>query len=277
VPLRSGDADPANSAPEKAGGSTRAFPDVYVINIDGSDARLSAITAELQAAGLPFTRLSAVDGRTKQASQFAQYDAEAAVRYGGRVLLAGEVACFLSHVAGAQRLLDSDATYALVLEDDAELAPDFAAHVTETLRWLESRPQIGWDVINLGSVGQKYVTRLHQSGEHVLLHSHYFPMMASGLLWTRAGAAHLVSNSARIWTTIDLYLRHTETRRQRGLVVYPPLVRQVFRGTSDIDYTIRARDRTPRGALYFLRKQRRTLLNNTIAILGLLRSRLTPA
>jgi glycosyl transferase, family 25 len=265
----------AGTADDHARGVQQAFPTVYVINLDGSDARLAAITAQLDAAGLQFTRVPGVDGRGKLASQFPQYDAAATMRYGGRPMLGGEVACFLSHIACASRLLASSATYALVLEDDAELSPDFAAQVTETLRWLEANPRVQWEVINLGSPGQKFVTQLHQSGEYVLYRAHFFPMMASCLLLTRAGAEQLVRTSERLWTTVDLYLRHIQTRRQRGLVVYPPLVRQVFRGTSDIDYTLRKDDDQKRGLRYFLRKQRRTLLGSSIALLAMVRTRLT--
>jgi glycosyl transferase, family 25 len=256
--------------------SARTIPDIYVINLAGSDARLAAVTAQLDSAGLSFTRVAAIDGRGKPATVFPQYDAAATLRYNGRPMLGTEVACYLSHVAAATCLLATDAPYALVLEDDVVLSPTFATQLSDTVHWLDSQRHAPWHVINLGVNGVKYITPIARVGEHTVHHAHYFAMMASGMLWTRAGAAALVRSSRAIFAPVDTYLRHALTRNQRGLVLLPPVVQTLSNAASEIDDADMPRDRSSRrGALYFLRKQRRTLLGNMIAILGLLRARLT--
>ena len=44
----------------------------------------------------------------------------------GRYLVAGEIACYLSHVRALQTFLASDADHALILEDDVEIDADIA-------------------------------------------------------------------------------------------------------------------------------------------------------
>jgi glycosyl transferase, family 25 len=255
--------------------TSHAVPHIYVINLDGSDARLAAVQVQLDAAQLSHSRVAAVDGRGKPASAMPEYDEREAMRYIGRHMLGGEVACFLSHVKCAQLLLQSDAQFALVVEDDVVLHPDFATHVAAALHWLEAHPEQSWDVINVGCSAIKFATPLHRLGQQTLFHAHYFAMSTLCLLWSRHGAAQFVAASNRIFAPVDVYLRFAQTRSGRGLAIYPPLVRQVIGAGSEIDTsTVPRYHSSRRGLPYFLRKQRRTLGGNMIALQGYIRAML---
>ncbi len=255
--------------------TSQAVPHVYVINLDGSDARLAAVQVQLDAAQLSHSRVAAVDGRGKPASAMPQYDAREAMRYIGREMLGGEVACFLSHVECANQLLQSEAQYALVVEDDVVLHPDFSTHVSAAIRWLEAHPEQPWDVINVSCSAIKFATPLHRLGQQTLFHAHYFAMSTLCLLWNRHGAAQFVAASNQIFAPVDMYLRFAQTRSGRGLAIYPPLVRQVVGAGSEIDTSMVPRYHSSRRGLpYFLRKQRRTLQGNIIALQGYIRARL---
>ncbi len=65
-------------------------------------------------------------------------------RWIGGQLGAGEIGCAESHRRALQRLVDSGARFGVILEDDAELAPDFRAAVEH----LVSRTA-GWDLVRL--------------------------------------------------------------------------------------------------------------------------------
>ena len=65
--------------------------DVQLINLEGSDARLGKARAALDAAGIPFRRLPAFDGRKLRPDELPLYDAERASRDYGRKLT-GEAA-----------------------------------------------------------------------------------------------------------------------------------------------------------------------------------------
>lgn len=96
---------------------------VYVINLNRSTDRLARISADLNAAGLAFERIPAIDA--SEPAIFEQvYDARENRRNYLAPLSRQEVACFLSHRRAWQTFLEtSDAPYAIFLEDDAAPLP----------------------------------------------------------------------------------------------------------------------------------------------------------
>lgn len=200
----------------------------YLINLEGSDGRLAQATAQLTAAGLPFTRVAAFDGRGLAREEFPDYDHARALAHMGRPLRGGEVGCYLSHLEAARQFLASGAAYGLVLEDDLQLMPDFAAGLAAVLTLVDERAA-DWDLVHLAAGRHKIFTRIagfEVAGQrHVLTRAHYFPMVTTALLWSRAGAAAFVAAHRQIWAPVDNYLRHWQLSRDRGLAVWPPLVK----------------------------------------------------
>ena len=90
---------------------------IYVVNLARRPDRLAFMDGQLQALGLPYTRINAVDGL-----------GEADIGYPPAPprLSKPEYACYLSHVACWQAILDSGDQHALILEDDVVLAKSFA-------------------------------------------------------------------------------------------------------------------------------------------------------
>ena len=102
---------------------------VFVINLDRASERMQRMSARLL--GLNFERLSAVDGRRSDLPQAPG-------------MQAGEVGCLLSHRKAWAAMLGAGDPFVCVLEDDAELSPDFAEYVREA-DWLPA----DFDVIKL--------------------------------------------------------------------------------------------------------------------------------
>lgn len=99
-----------------------------VINLDRSPKRLELITKQLSALGLSFERVAAIDGRKMKPEALERFEApyddprKCIFRY---ALQPTEIACFLSHAACWQRLVESDAEWGLVMEDDVAISPRF--------------------------------------------------------------------------------------------------------------------------------------------------------
>jgi glycosyl transferase, family 25 len=119
----------------------------WVINLDRAPDRLARITEQLQRLQLPFTRLSAVDARTMTASEQAALDAPNYCRQHGMTPLLGELGCYLSHVRLMQQFLQSEAEFAMVLEDDVMLHDGLPA----VLQGLLAQPA-RWDMVKLSGV-----------------------------------------------------------------------------------------------------------------------------
>ena len=178
----------------------------YLINLDGSDERLSAISAALQKHGIAFERVPAVDGRQFDVQALDCYQEQEALSYMGRQLVGGEIGCYLSHLECAKRFLASDSDALVVIEDDMQVDINFLPIIENALRWLaQQHPH--WEVINYGNQKMKIATPLHSVKEQgqtfALCHAHYFPMTTTGIVWSRSGAQAFVDASGQIFAPVD--------------------------------------------------------------------------
>jgi glycosyl transferase family 25 len=196
----------------------------YVINLDGSADRLAAIAERLADFGIEFERVAAVDGRKMDLSILPGYDAERAERYMGRSLVGGEIGCYLSHLKVAEAFLQSDAPYALVLEDDALPLCNPVELLDQAL------PNLGaidanWLLINIGNNKLKIATPLKRytvgSRKCELVAAHYFPMTTSAIVWSREGARRFVEEHDKIFAPVDNYFRYWLTRTGHGYSFWP--------------------------------------------------------
>ncbi|MEM9106835.1 MAG: glycosyltransferase family 25 protein, partial [Pseudomonadota bacterium] len=104
------------------------------INLRQSEDRWALIAADAARCGIELRRIDAVDGRQIDRSDWRDFDAAKFARCNGRRPMAGEYGCYRSHVKALQTFLETDATSAVILEDDArlnELLPTFAAMLDE--------------------------------------------------------------------------------------------------------------------------------------------------
>lgn len=119
----------------------------WVINLDRAPDRLARISSQLQALGLPFTRLPAVDARALTSAQAAAIDEPEYRRKHGMTPVPGELGCYLSHVEVMRRFIAGNARFALVLEDDALLLSSLPG----VLRGLADSAA-RWDMVKLSAV-----------------------------------------------------------------------------------------------------------------------------
>ena len=241
----------------------------YLINLDGSDERLAAATAQLQEHGITFERIAAVDGRKFIVDELPNYDKSRALRYMGRDLVGGEFGCYMSHMKCAEAFLASDAEITIVLEDDMQCQGNFLPAILEAVQWLQSNGRADWQVFNFGNQKMKLATALlplTSTPSCSLQHAHYFPMTTTGVVWSRAGAtAFLRETQAHgIFAPVDNFLRYWQTRTNKGYCFWPPLV-STTGADSEIDgKTARAKHR--RATHYFFSKQARLWQDKALAL-----------
>ena len=134
----------------------------YLINLDGSDQRLASATAQLNQAGWDFSRFSAYDGRGKALSEFENYDDLAAQKILGRSLINSELGCYLSHYGCAEKFLETDADYLVVLEDDIEVLPNFKQNLESLLSYLDQLYNLKYENQNTNYSGSCCSLRLQK-------------------------------------------------------------------------------------------------------------------
>lgn len=242
--------------------------DTYVINLDGSDDRLNAISQRLADYGIGFERISAVDGRRLDLSAVADYDAARTERYMGRSLVGGEIGCYHSHLKVAARFLQSNARYALVLEDDALPLCNPVELLEKALADLEViDPE--WLLINIGNNKLKIATPLSHydtGGYHCeLVAAHYFPMTTSAIVWSREGARLFVEQHHKMFAPVDNYFRYWLTRTGHGYSFTPPPVTTTDAASQILASAGRGRQTNKRKWYYGIAKQYRLMQDKLIA------------
>lgn len=232
---------------------------VYLINLDTSPDRLAAAQTAMAAQGTDFIRIPGVDGRQTPPESVPGYDPDAAQHYFGRALNGGEVGAFQSHLRALKTFVEGGAAYGLILEDDMDPDAGALAVVRGIVQWQKARRD-DWYVANLGAKRQKittHVVTLEVDGTTIdVLRGHYFPMLATALLWTRAGAQAFLAQHERIDCPWDHATRRWLTQTDMGLTVAPPVFLTTG-ATSQIDPAKGARGTDGRSRLYRWRRMKR--------------------
>ena len=125
----------------------------YVLNVKTYTDRLASITRQLEAFGLEAEVIHEWD--------IDDISPEAAARWFSAATLGrttpAQRSCALKHVEALQRIVTKGHRHALVLEDDAMLAPDFLDGVRRALAEAPTYPEAS--VIYIGSGGNFYTPR----------------------------------------------------------------------------------------------------------------------
>ena len=248
----------------------------YLINLDGSDARLARATEQLNQSSMTFERFSAYDGRGKALSEFPDYNESQTQKLLGRTLLNSELGCYLSHYGCVEQFLRSDADYLVVLEDDMKIATDFQQRVDEILTYLHQHPEIDWYLINIAAKKKKLAKDITQFAEHTLWHAYYFPIRGLGLIWSRQGAEAFLKAGKPMYMPVDIFFQTWLSKNGKGLGVWPALVRPAGLD-SDILGTVASqgisrKEKENRQSYYGIKKQKRMCRDKWNAVKHLLKS-----
>jgi len=103
----------------------RPWP-IWVVSLSDATERRSKIRSQLDALGLAFSFLDAVDGRTRVPEEFqGQIDRPGTLANLGFPMGDAEYACALSHQLAYKKILDEGWPGAVILEDDVLLTDNF--------------------------------------------------------------------------------------------------------------------------------------------------------
>lgn len=97
----------------------------YVINLNRSPGRLTAVTENLRKEGLAFERIQAVDGA--QLSRLVRSDN--ATRLCANFCTDGQIGCGMSHIKAWQKIIDDGVSAAIIMEDDVKLVDGFKSRL----------------------------------------------------------------------------------------------------------------------------------------------------
>jgi len=167
---------------------------VYLINLDRQPLRRKRMEELLR--GLPYRRITAVDGRTVAGPERRDISRPQSCENLSRY----ERACTLSHRAAWQEFLAGQERYACILEDDIFLSPDFSRFIKDD-SWIPG----DCDRMKIETYQQKvFVTRAHTKclnrKASVLLSLHFG---TAAYIVSRADAAALLERTTVLDRTCD--------------------------------------------------------------------------
>ena len=121
------------------------IPPIFVISLARAAHRREAMRERLNALGLQYEIIDAIDGKTANPATYqTRLRQDIARRTLGRELWLGEIGCYLSHYNLWQKIAAEKIPQAIVLEDDAGFAEGFAEVIADVLTL-----NCSWDIINL--------------------------------------------------------------------------------------------------------------------------------
>jgi glycosyl transferase family 25 len=120
----------------------------FVINLKRAPERWQHVSVQLAAAGIPFERIEAIDGKTLTLP-IAEFSELSYRLLHGRYVNVYEIGCYLSHLAAMDRFLASGDEYGLILEDDVTISPDLPVIIDAAITWSDD-----WDVLRLSTVNR---------------------------------------------------------------------------------------------------------------------------
>lgn len=185
-------------------------------------ARMERAAQELARCGVAFSRFEAVSGRALSAEDLVRvYDSEANKKRARHSLIAPEIGCYLSHVALWQRIAESDAPGAVILEDDFAAADD----LDDVLRAV-AEDAGDWELVKLFSarVTQKMLDCRSLGPGRSIGVPYKVPNTTLGYAIRREAAARLAAAALPVSRPIDEDHKHFwELGLRLALVVPSPL------------------------------------------------------
>ena len=196
---------------------------VYVINLVDNKARLAAVKRILDAQGIAFRRIEAVNGWTLSDAEIARvYDAARNARNGRQPLVRAEIGCYLSHIIAWELIAAGEAPGGVVFEDDFDATPS----LTVVLAALSADSLNDWDIVKLFSLEPN----VPMGGARELLPDvkigipYRVPTCLLGYAVTRAGAALLVAQARPFFRPVDEDMKFLWETALRVALVQPPPV-----------------------------------------------------
>ncbi|MBS9720732.1 glycosyltransferase family 25 protein [Tianweitania sp. BSSL-BM11] len=175
---------------------------ICAINLDRSPERWEAIREQLDASGLPYVRLRAVDGRALDPTLEAKVSHERFEQSNGRKITPGDIGCYLSHTAAWSFMATQATSKLLIVEDDAVFQPDWTQRLHSVLRAYKpgmlmklswQRPGLTRDVAPIDDTYRLVRPLTHQA-------------CCAAYLVDKTAAQHLLDHAFPIYVPVDHYM-----------------------------------------------------------------------
>jgi glycosyl transferase, family 25 len=171
---------------------TEVIIPAFVINLDRDVSRWRDISGALTRLGISYQRISAIDAKKRMSLIRRVIDRDFRFTSANRDLKAGEIGCYLSHIAALKRVLRKNLPMAMIFEDDAAFDERFLQFYKRDLpRFLMTSDIVKFEGIHYAHTSKSGI--LLAEGETAQLVVPLKPALGSAAYAvTRHGAAALI-------------------------------------------------------------------------------------
>ncbi len=215
---------------------------VFAVVLDRDRARRRHLERELARERIAAEIVPAVDGRDLTAGALGELHRRGDLAAAAAELNRGQIACALSHLRVLERIRERGCRRALVLEDDALLAPGFRERLAERL----GQAPPAWDLLYLFRSPHPSSVLSEIDGSAHFGRATY-PLGTVGYVVSGRGAGRILALVRPVYFTIDdMLAEHVQGGRLEAYGVLPALVEesQAFqsniRGSSSIPWRLDA-------------------------------------
>ena len=174
----------------------------YLINLKCSKERLEVMDNLLSRIDIQYERVDAVDAKTLSEDIYRHVTAPN-IEYPHHLRL-GEIACFMSHHACWQRLVDSDNDWALIFEDHCEFSP-LADRYLKSTDWIPQECELVQLIYSKSPVYSSQQINL-QDGNVLAALSYSSPIGCSAYFISRSAAKQALKEAQKITCPVDNFL-----------------------------------------------------------------------
>ena len=126
------------------------LPPIWVANLDRAEKRRRFIQKQLEAFGVAYQIIRAVDGKNLTQSDLQKYSPVRALQAKGREMSAGEIGCALTHANMYHQMINHEIEEVLILEDDVFVTNS----LLEVIRQRSKFPT-DWEIVNFANTYAK--------------------------------------------------------------------------------------------------------------------------
>ena len=196
---------------------------IYVISLQEAGEKRADLAEALSAQSLSFQVIDAVDARQWQSEALAKHISSFGVACNmTHTPKPGAIGCHLSHLKAYQKLIDSDAPAAIILEDDAIITPELRQHmpclqqasaIFDIIFLCDRRPNRPAPVIGTSERGLQFCFKKYSN------------IGTTGYVITRQAASYMLAHHTPFRLAIDTLLNRWWQTKLKVATTAPQLVR----------------------------------------------------
>lgn len=203
----------------------------FCINLESQPVRRSEMQKQAALTKIDLRFIDAVWGKSLSYDQVAGYDRKRRLKSSPDLSL-NELGCILSHKKTLLAFLESDADYAIILEDDAIFDENLDGDAQEIISHF---PYGSVDYFKLHSHGTKgYSIKKTDRFEYLVS---TMCRSAAGMMYSRTGAEKVLKSFDRFYYPYDYHFVQAWKWDLAPVMVWPPLIRTNPELESSIGYS----------------------------------------